>query len=418
MITRKHLIVGLNWLATVALFAIGAGRATAQTVTPAEAAARDAVVEKEEAKARFISGWLQTGFTGNFDSPKDNQNFGRLFDDRSNGLVVNQAVINLERPMPDSSPHFDWRFKLQLLFGTDARYLHSLGMRHHQAGTGEYQGDVPELFFVLHFPLLTDGGLDLRIGKFGTLIGFEEVDPTQNAFYSHTYIFNFGVPTNHTGALLTYHASKALDLSAGVTRGVNTSIDDNNNAPGFHGGFKLAAGEGNVFEGATHIGPESIDNDSDLRYINDLALTCEISKKLSSTTELNYIRDEEADADGYGVAQYFTYLINDAVSASIRGEVWRDDKGFYVAQYANPVDATRSFAGQSTVDPRSIPGSRTTYAALTIALDIKVTVPKPLAELRIRPELRVDRSFNDKKAFNDSSDDRMFTAALDAILTF
>ena len=390
----------------------------AQTLTPVEEAALKDHEEKEETKARFISGWLQTGFTGNFDSPKDNQNFGRLFDDRSNEPVVNQVVINLERPMPDSAPHFDWRFKLQLMFGTDARYLHSLGMRHHQVETGAYQGDIPEFFFVLHFPILTDGGLDLRIGKFGTLTGFEEVDPSQNFFYSHSYIFNFGVPTNHTGALLTFHASKALDLSAGITRGVNTSIDDNNDAPGFHGGFKFSVGEGNVLEGATHIGPESTDNNSDLRYINDLAWTWQISEKLSSTTELNYIRDEEADADGYGLAQYFTYVINDALSASVRGEVWRDDKGFYVAQYANPVDATRSFGGQDTVDPRSIAGSRTTYAALTLGLDIKVTVPKPLLGLHIRPELRVDRSFNDKTAFNDSSDDRMFTAALDAILTF
>jgi len=78
----------------------------------------------------------------------------------------------------------------------------------------------------------------------------------------------------------------------------------------------------------------------------------------------------------------------------------------------------RSSAGQSTVDPRSIAGSRTTYGALTIGLDIRVKLSAPLTELRIRPELRVDRSFNDKKAFNDSSDDRMFTAAVDAIVTF
>jgi hypothetical protein len=399
------------------LIVAGALPLAAQTLTPAEEIELNNFEEKEDAKSRFISGWLETSFTGNFDSPKDNQNFGRLFDDRSNELVVNQAVVNFERAVT-KEPKFDWGFKLQLMFGTDARYLHSLGMRQHQFGTGEYQGDIPELFFDLHFPLLTADGFEVRVGKFATLTGYEGVNPNENIFYSHTYIFNFGVPTNHTGALVTLHATKALDLMAGVTRGVNTSIDDNNHALSFHGGFKFTAGEGNVFAGSTHIGPESTDNDTDLRYINDLALTVQISEKLSSTTEFNYIRDEEADADGYGVAQYFTYLINKRLSASIRGEVWRDDKGFYVAQYANSVDAVRSFAGQSTVDPRSIAGNRTTYGALTIGLDIKVTVPEPLTGLRIRPELRVDRSFNDKKAFNDSSDDRMFTAAVDAIMTF
>jgi putative OmpL-like beta-barrel porin-2 len=377
----------------------------AQTLTP------------PEEKARFISGWIETSFTANFDSPKDNQNFGRLFDDRSNELVMNQAVVNFERAIK-KGPEFDWGFKLQLLFGTDARYLHSLGLRFHQAENGQYQGDVPEVFLNLHLPVLTENGLDLKIGKFVTLLGFETVDPNGNAFYSHTYIFNFGVPTNHTGALFTFHASDALDVMAGVTRGVNTSIDDNNDALAFHGGFNLTLHGGDVVLGAaTHIGPESTDDDTDLRYINDVWLTWNINKRLSSTTEINYVRDNLADADAYGGAQYLTYSISENVSASIRAEVWRDDRGFYVAQYANAFDSLRSFAGQSTLDPRSIAGGRTTYADLTVGLDFKLSVLKPFG-LRIRPELRVDRSLNDKKAFNDSSDDRMFTAAVDAIVTF
>jgi putative OmpL-like beta-barrel porin-2 len=389
----------------------------AQTLTPEEERVREACQKKDEEKARLISGWIETSFTANFDSPKDNQNFGRLFDDRSNELVVNQAVVSFERSLKQG-PAFDWGFKLQLLYGTDARYLHSLGMRFHQAESGEYQADIPEVFLNLHLPVLTQKGVDVKIGKFVTLVGFETVDPNGTTFYSHTYIFNFGVPTNHTGALFTLHASEALDLMAGVTRGVNTSIDDNNDALAFHGGFNLTLHGGDVAIGAaTHIGPESTDDDTDLRYINDVWLTWNINKCLISTTEINYVRDNLADADAYGAAQYLTYCLSKDVSASIRAEVWRDDRGFYVAQYANAVDALRSFAGRSTLDPRSIAGGRTTYAALTIGLDFKLSVIEPLG-LRIRPELRVDRSLNDKKAFNDSTDDRMFTAAVDAIVTF
>jgi Putative beta-barrel porin-2, OmpL-like. bbp2 len=389
----------------------------AQALTPLEERVREQCERKDEEKARLISGWIETSFTANFDNPKDNQNFGRLFDDRSNELVVNQAVVNFERGLK-KGPEFDWGFKLQLLFGTDARYLHSLGLRFHQVENGEYQGDVPELYLSLHLPVLTFCGLDIKVGKFVTLAGYETVDPKENPFYSHTYIFNFGVPTNHTGVLLTLHVSKALDLMAGVTRGVNTSVDDNNDALAFHGGFNLTLhGEDVVLGAATHIGPESTDDDSDLRYINDVWLTWDINEHLKSITEINYVRDNLADADAYGAAEYLTYSISEGVSASIRAEVWRDDKGFYVAQYANALDSLRSFAGQSTLDPRSIAGGRTTYAALTIGLNFKVSMPKPLA-LRIRPELRVDRSLNDKKAFNDSTDDRIFTAAVDAIVTF
>src|SRR3954471_18989694 len=79
---------------------IAAGHAGAQTLTPAEEEAEKNFVKQEEAKSRLaIYGWVETGFTGNVDAPKDNQNFGRLFDDRSNEFVMNQAVITAERAL-------------------------------------------------------------------------------------------------------------------------------------------------------------------------------------------------------------------------------------------------------------------------------------------------------------------------------
>jgi hypothetical protein len=206
---------------------------------------------------------------------------------------------------------------------------------------------------------------------------------------------------------------------AGVTRGVNTSIDDNNDSLAFHGGVGLNLNEGNIAVlASTHIGPETSGNDSDLRYFNDIAITWKITDKLTSITDINYTRDGRADADAYGVAQYLTYAINDTLSAAIRGEIWRDDKGFYVAQFADPGDALRALGGEPTIDPRTVAGARTTYSALTIGLNIKLPVPKPFTSLTIRPELRFDHAFDNTHPFNDSTDNTMFTAALDAILTF
>jgi Putative beta-barrel porin-2, OmpL-like. bbp2 len=78
----------------------------------------------------------------------------------------------------------------------------------------------------------------------------------------------------------------------------------------------------------------------------------------------------------------------------------------------------RALGGEPVIDPRTVGGGRTTYGALTIGLDFKPPVPKPLTGLTIRPELRVDHSFSDTKPFNYSSDDTMFTVAIDAIITF
>jgi hypothetical protein len=199
---------------------------------------------------------------------------------------------------------------------------------------------------------------------------------------------------------------------------VNTSLDDNNERPAFHGGFGLNFSEGKLtILASTHVGPET-SNDQEIRCLNDVTTTWKITDRLTSITDINYAYDEGAEADAYGVAQYLIYAISDRVSAEIRGEIWRDDKGFYVAQFADPDDPLRALEGEPAVDPRTVGGGRTTYGALTIGLNMKATVPKPFTGLTIRPELRVDHSFSGTQPFNDSTDDTMFTAALEVILTF
>ena len=366
-----------------------------------------------------ISGWIDGGITFNPDSPQSNQNFGRLFDDRANEPLLNQVVINFERALVPQPGQFDWGFKLQFMYGSDARFIHSLGLFDRTAHE-ILQPDLVEAYLNLHFPVITEGGLDLKLGKFVTLEGAETIDPRANFFYSHSYIFNFGIPFNHTGALATFHASKALDLYAGITRGVNTSIDDNNDSPAFHGGVGLNLLDGKLTALATtHIGPETPGDNRHNRYLNDLTITAKPTKNLTSITDLNYIYDEAADATGYGVAQYFIYTINDLFSIGVRGEIWRDADAFYVASFAENDDAVDGLRGGSvTIDPRTVGGGKTTYGAVTLGVNIKPPAPKPAASLVIRPELRFDRALNGTRPFNDSSDRNQFTAGIDVIITF
>jgi hypothetical protein len=368
-----------------------------------------------------LSGWLEAGVTGNFASPDDHQNFGRLFDDRSNEPLLNQFVLTLEQTLdPKAADRFDWGFKAQFLYGSDARYIHSVGIFdniQHEI----VQPDVVEAWLILHTPIAnTAGGLDIKAGKFVTLEGAETIDPRANVFYSHSYIFNFGIPFSHTGVLTTFHPIKGLDLYAGMTRGVNTSATDNNSSAGFHGGVGVTLLDGKLTALATtHIGPENPGNNHDYRYLNTITLTWKATEKLTSITDLNYIYEESFDAKGYGIAQYFTYAINDWLTAGIRGEIWRDADGFYVAQFASNDDFIHVTRGDNTVlDPRTVGGGRTTYGALTVGVTIKPPVPKPLEGLTIRPEIRYDRSLNDTRPFNDSSDIDMLTAGIDVVFSF
>jgi len=366
-----------------------------------------------------LYGWIETGFSFNPAQPDDRQNFGRLFDDRANELLLNQAVITVERTLPSATAGFDWGFKLQGMVGSDARFTHSLGLLDNTMHE-TIEPDLVEAFFVLHLPVLSAGGVDMKLGKFVTLEGAETIDPRSNPFYSHSYIFNFGIPFNHTGALATWHATPQFDLYAGLTRGVNTSIDDNNDSPAFHGGvgLNLLAGKLTALA-STHIGPETPNDNRHNRYLNDLTIIAKPAKNITLITDLNYIYDAAADAQGYGIAQYFIYALNDAFSLAMRGEVWRDADGFYVASFAENDDASDALRGGAVgFDPRTVAGGRTTYGAVTVGFTIKPPAQKPATNLQIRPELRFDRALNGTHPFNDSSDRNQVTAGIDVIVAF
>ena len=46
-----------------------------------------------------FSGQIEAGITFNPDSPSDHRNFGHLFTDHSNRLVLNQLLLTAQRPL-------------------------------------------------------------------------------------------------------------------------------------------------------------------------------------------------------------------------------------------------------------------------------------------------------------------------------
>lgn len=387
----------------------------------ASSSTKDAIKPATVEPRTKIYGWIEAGVTCNPSSPDDKQNFGRLFDDRSNEFLLNQLSLTAERTLDPAAKGFDWGFKTQIMYGSDARFIHSTGILDHVSDS-RFQPDLVEAYLNLHAPVLTEGGVDFKVGKFVTLEGAETIDPRTNVFYSHSYLFNFGVPLTHTGALATVHATKWLDLIGGITRGVNTSLDDNNDSASFHGGFLLNLLDGKLTAlASTHIGPETPNNNSDFRYLSDLTITWKITDKFTSITDFNYIDDAAVKATGYGVAQYFTYQINEWLSAGLRAEVWHDNNGFYVMQFGNNTDPMHALRGDAgwVPDTRTVGGGNTTYGAVTLGANIKLPVSGIIEGLMLRPEVRFDGALNNgTRPFNDSKDTSMFTMGVDAIMKF
>ena len=401
--------------------AFGQAVSTTPTPVPDGKEVKKIVETPKPPEPRFkIYGWIEGGITGNPDSPIDNHNFGHLFTDRANEPMLNQAVITGERILDPNATGFDWGLKIQFMYGSDSRYIHSVGMMD-LTTDDRIQPDFPEVYANFHLPIITAGGLDLKIGKFVTLEGAETIDPRANVFYSHSYIFNFGIPFNNTGFQSVLHVNKYLDVYAGLNRGVNTSIQDNNGSVAFEGGIGLNLLDGNLTMLAiTHAGPEDVHNNHDYRYLNDITTTWKITKALTSITDVNLAYEESVDAWGGGVAQYFTYSLNDWLILGVRGEIWRDEKGFFVGEFRANNDFLHLERGDITApDPSTYTGGETTYLEVTLGVTIKPPVPKPLAGLLIRPEVRYDRALTDSTLpFDQLTSRDQWTLGLDVVLEF
>jgi len=411
-----------------AALAASSSRAVLLAQTP-PAAASDAPKSDTAAAANWsdtlkFSGHIEAGITGNPDDPSNGINFGHLFTDRANRPVLNQILLTGERPLDPKAAGYDFGFKLQGMYGSDARYTHSFNL-FDRVTNNRNQFDIVEANGLAHLPLLTEGGIDFKVGIFPSPMSAEVIDAAGNALYSHSYIFNFGVPFKNTGVLATIHLTPMIDLYAGVDSGVDAWLarkGDNNSAGAGQAGIGLSLMVGKLTVLAlTHIGPENprgipgVRANSDLRYLNDIVTTWKASDALTLTTDLNYIRDHGLHAIGYGAAQYAVYNISDSLALVGRGEVWRDNNGAFVAAFPGSQDFVNAERGfPATV----ISGGRTTYGALTVGVNYKPEVPKAIEGFVIRPEIRYDRSLNGTKPFNAGTSDHQVTIAADFILPF
>ncbi len=423
----------LGTIAAGLLALCAAGAADAQT-TPATPATDAKPASWWDTFA--VSGHVEAGLTLNTVKPADGNNFGNLFGDRANTLLLNQAMLTVQRPLDPKATGFDFGFKFQGYYGSDARYTHFLGV-FDEAINELNQIDIVEANLLLHVPGIGSGGMDVKAGMYPSILGAEVIPAPDNPLYSHSYIFNFGVPFKNTGVLTTTHLTDVIDIYAGIDTGVNTSLGccsafsgDNNNAVAFNGGIGLNLLGGNLtILAATHIGAENPNNptiqaacncdpNSAARYLNDITATWKVNDKLTLITDLNYIRDDAFHVDGGGIAQYVTYAINDVFKIAARAEVWRDGMGFFVASYPNYLNFVQIEHG----DPNGllVSGGNTTYGEFTLGLNITPPVPSnPVVKaFIIRPEVRVDTSLNGTTPFAAGTRGSQVTFAADAIIKF
>jgi hypothetical protein len=369
-----------------------------------------------------VYGWVQQGFAANIDSPRDRVNFGANEDWRSNDYRLNQAYFIFEKPLEhESKPNVGYR--IDFLAGNDAPFFVANGLFSSFTGFDATSGvgvngpqsfrqvnrvgiDLPQFYVEGHIPdILTEKGIDIRVGKFYTLMGREVYPGADTDFYSRTYENIYGTPFTHTGVLVTVHATRTLDVVAGVVRGWDV-FEDNNSSPSYHGAFVWTSPDKRYsWTTAWITGPEQPDNNADFRTLISTYLTVKFdsSSRLILVTGGHYAIEANAavdpvtggrhDAQWYAYAGNLFYTVNAQLRLGMRAEWFRDNDGTRTAQLGRPG-----------------------FAASFYDLTLGVTY-KPYRNLQIRPEVRWDWT-PDARPYNDQADKFQFTTAVDVIWRF
>src|SRR5262249_60620244 len=79
-----------------------------------------------------------------------------------------------------------------------------------------------DLSLTMHLPILFDNGVDFRIGRMNTIIGYNGFLAPYRPFFSSDYQFFYLQDGAFTGFLLDFNISLRLSIWSGMALGANT----------------------------------------------------------------------------------------------------------------------------------------------------------------------------------------------------
>jgi hypothetical protein len=87
------------------------------------------------------------------------------------------------------------------------------------------QIDLEEAYITYNFPGAPD--LQIKAGKFVTLMGAEVVESWRNPNVSRSLAYTFAIPIGHTGALASYAFGEQASVTMGIVNGWDNVVDSN-----------------------------------------------------------------------------------------------------------------------------------------------------------------------------------------------
>ena len=193
-----------------------------------------------------ISGYVDTSAhwtlgTGNANPPA----YAFNTPSKQDGFNLNVVDVTIEKPLDEGT--WSAGYKIELWYGPNAVRFNT------SAGSGFGPSQVPgpagasdlaikQAYVVLRAPV--GNGIDIKIGTFDTIIGYETANAPTNPNYTRSYGYTIE-PTQQTGILASYNVNKVIGISAGIANtwsaGINNRSGRSEASKSYMGALTLTA---------------------------------------------------------------------------------------------------------------------------------------------------------------------------------
>jgi hypothetical protein len=184
--------------------------------------------------SRFVVyGWLEPGANVSTSNTNFNKlsgtggNYPAAYSYQPDTIQLDQAALYFERtPDEIQRDHFDWGFRLAMLYGTDYKYTFANGILSYQYTEQErLYGFDPVMYYLdFYFPKFFDGE-NVRVGRYISIPDIEAQLAPNNITYSHSLLYTYD-PYTQNGIVSTTMLSKNWKLQLEVSAGNDISPTD------------------------------------------------------------------------------------------------------------------------------------------------------------------------------------------------
>jgi hypothetical protein len=252
----------------------------------------------------------------------------RAYDGTAKQDQFNLDVVNLTISKPLDESEWAAGYKAELLFGPDANALAT-------SSTGFNISDfnIKQAYVVLRAPV--GNGLDIKIGVWDTIIGYEVFNAGDNPNYSRSFGYLLE-PTTYTGIQASYRFSDYATMVAAVANGQGLGVAINGGPIGveteksYMTGFTLTAPDSWGALGGSALSVGVIDHASGAGAADIINWYAGVTLKtglegLTVGASYDYQgRDGEAPGGpafyANAIAGYFSYQATEKLKLNLRGE--------------------------------------------------------------------------------------------------